>query len=358
MTSPTATTTSYPLTPGQPAQLITDGGNVPTGLQLVNPGNNGGTVWIMAGPAGQAAAVPLGPGASLQWTDTAANPYAYLSTAATHPETLVVTSQAQGYTNPITVAGALITQGIPSTMLDTGYGSYQVGPNGATAPISVAVSSTLVVAVSWPQPAPVGCGVVTLTFTDPAQPDLPPIVYTLTADNAVSQDNNVWRVPVVAPYLTVRNLQTPDNNNAPAYVSIVGNNRPAPARIEQLGETEPGAHQLWAPTTAAGTYVLQGGAYATGPASPSPAAYAVAGSRVTRLNGSCTAAVWLGAGSASGFLYQLWVNAQGRVTAMAYALTTGISSVQIAHPPVPCWWLLNVNAGQAGAVSQVALTQN
>lgn len=356
-----STTGSWSIPVGGQQVRVDDGANSPpAGLQLVNRGDNGGTVWIAAGPAGTAAAVPLGPGATLQWTDPAAFPYAFLSRAATQAETLVCTGQASGYSNPSVVAAALVQQGIPSTMLDTDYGGYQVLVTQSTPPIMVGASSTLIVSVSWPQP-PAGSNVLRVRFDDPASSSFAALDYFLTAPNGVSGEEWTWQVPVVAPRVTFTNLQPPDNNNGPADLYVVGNNRPAADGLRMLNQPQPGAQQLWCPVSASGTFDLMGGAHTSGTASNQPTTYSASGSRCTRFTGACTASVWVNSAPTQVFLYQNWINAQGQPVCMVYVLNglvQGAQSTQVAHPPVPCYWRLFANVGSAGAVGQVLIAQN
>lgn len=322
MTSPAPVTTAYPIPVGGAGVRITDGANnAPAGLQLVNRGDNGGTVWVMAGPAGQAAAVPLGPGASIQWTDTGNLPYAYLSTAATKPETLVVTGQAQAYNNPTTVAAALIQQGIPSTFLDTGYGTWRLGWGQSSSAVTVGQSSSLIVSVQWPQ-IPTGCTVLQVAFTDPAVPDLSPINYYLTQNNSIAAEQSTWVIPVAGPAVTLTNLTTPDNNQSNAYVQMVGNNRPVD-RLRQLGDEGEGRYLYAHCPTVNTTYPCV--AYPTG-AGESP---------FTRMNGPINVNLSLaGAGS----LYFFYVNPKGTPIGVKRDVPSGNTSFTMAHPRMPVYW--------------------
>lgn len=357
MTSPTGapSTTPWPLTPGAPAVRITDGANnSPAGLLLVNPGTNGQTIYIATGPGVQTGAVPLGPGAAMSWTDTATMPYAYVT--GVKGETLVVTSQADSYSNPSTVAASLIQQGIPSTMVDTGYGTYRLNVGVSAAPILVGLSSTLTIEAAWNQPTPVGANVLRVRFDDPDVPTLDPIDYFLTVNNAAEQAANVWQVPVAAPRLTLTNLTTPDNNNSPADVSVVGNNRPGPAGQRILGGR--GVKTLMTLIPAVGrSAVLQGckgdpflgggTSNGTGP--------------MTRFSGPVTVAATMGSTSTeTAGLVAYWIDETGNLTGQ-YLMNWGGGSppntqiIQWNHPPVPVYYEINVG-GTVTANNYVHLT--
>lgn len=376
MTSPSTTagvTNPYTLNPGDPPVRISDGtNNSPAGLTLTNRGDNGGTVWIMGGPNGQAGALPLGPGASLQWSDVVNLPYAYLSTGAAKAETLVVSSQSGAYTNPTVVSAALVAQGIPSTMLDTGYGTTRLaagqanGTTGSTQTggIQVGQSSTLIVSVSWPQPTPLGANVVRLAFDDPSQPDLPPSFFYLTNNNAVEQGNNVWQVPVVAPRLVIANLQTPDNNNADAYVSVVGNNRQTAGGFRMIAGGI-GTKTLFVscPTvgmsapaqSTAGDYTQLSNAQGTltglGP--------------MTRFTGLVTVTVTIGTITGNGIVSPTWVDETGRINSPRQVYVTTATqgpnedlndfTFQWVHPPVPVYWRYDAFAANAGSYMRVTV---
>lgn len=339
MTSPAGTTTPLSLAPGAAPVPVTDGHNSPVGLQLVNRGDNGGTVWIMSGPAGQAAAVPLGPAASLQWTDQQTLPYAYVPAGGT-AETLVITSQSVGYANPTAVAASLIAQGIPSTMLDTGYGTFRIPVAGSSVPIDVSRSASLIVTVQWPQ-LPNGCNVLVLTFTDPALPDFPPLKYYCTVDNAVEQGAQyLWRVPVVAPRLTLTNVRTPDANNGDAYCAVVGTNRQS-AGFRQIGG-ELGLVMLGgtSPNLGAGAlYPLPGYAGAA---------------PLTRFVGTVTCIAQV---QTSGLLSVQWVDERGSRVSVPFVLPTGNTMLTWAHPNVPVQWRWAPNAASSGAV-WLTISQN
>lgn len=350
MTAPSTTaagvTNPYTLTPGAAPVRITDGANnSPAGLTLVNRGDNGQTVWIMGGPSAQGAAVPLGPGASLQWSDPVNLPYAYVTGAGTARETLVVSSQSSGYTNPTVVAVAtaaqLAAQGIPNVMTETGLGTYRLNPGASTAGIPVGAYASLVVSVYWPQPTPQGACAVRLTFDDPAVPDLQPAQLWLTANNFIFQGLWVWQIPVSAARLTVTALQPNDNNNAQAYVSIVGTNRAIPA-VRQLGQQAPAIRQLKADTPTAGTVVNF--------TSRHPPAISQ-----TTANGSC--GVYVDA-SVAGTLSACWIAEDTTVLSVNWTIGVGFSSVTFAHPTVPVWWIYNPTTSVAGARVYVTVAPN
>lgn len=354
MTAPTTAgvTNPYTLTPGAAPVRITDGANnSPAGLTLVNRGDNGGTVWVMGGPAAQGAAIPLGPGASLQWSDPVNLPYAYLTGTGTLTETLVVSSQSAGYANPSVVAAALIQQGIPSTMVDTGYGTYRLSVGNSTAGITVGSSASLIVSAAWPQPTPQGANAVRLKFDDPAVPDLPPIYYYLTNNNAVEAGQNKWQVPVVGPRLTVTNLTTPDNNNADAYVQIAGTNRPSNG-FRQIGAAI-GTKSVSGPSTAVGLSPVLNATNVDGAGSGT----ATSGP-MTRANGPVTLQVFVANTTGGGVIFPGWVDE----TATAFAAlrfpipaSGNDFTFQWNHPSVPVYWRYYAFSAIAGNWARVTV---
>lgn len=335
MTSPPPVSVTYPV-PGTAPVALTDGaGNSPAGCQLINPGLNGGTVWLSAGPTG-AASVPLGPGASVQWTDRATLPYARLAAGAAAPEQIVVTSQAQGYSNPITVASALIAQGIPSTYLDSLIGHWQITPGTTVSAISSGQYASLYVSFSTfnyaPGQTPAEVG-IQITWLDPNGNPLSK--YTLTADDNADGGTITpyrWAVPVLGHAFTLKAL-VPGSNSNPQFtydISIVGNNRLATFR--QLG-AESGVAQIQAANTA--------------DTSAHPLTNLAGGSRQTRLNGH----VQLGTATqgVAGILYVTWVDES--CTRRGFNIFTGTGGDELydfAHPSVPVSWSYAAKAASAG----------
>lgn len=339
-------TTAIPVLPGQPARPITDSGNAPAGLFLINRGDNGGDILIQPGPADRASALTLGPGGSIPWGDAAVLPYAVLPAGAAAGETLVVSSQVAGYDNPTAVAAAtalqLAAQGVPNTFTASPVGTYRIPDNGSTGLVSVAPYGSLVVSVNWPQPTPVAPGAIRLRFTDPAVPDLPPIDIYLTNDNTFEASQNVWQVPIYGPALTITNV---DNTaNADAYVSIVGTNRTV-AALRQFGD-ELGARNLRAETPGANlSYNL---AYYTDSGYGSLSA-------VSRFNGKVKLQLNVGAGS--GFLYAIWADATAKLQHATFAIGAGQTITDWAHPAVPVRWKAQNNATAMVYVDLMILAQ-
>lgn len=327
---------------------VTVQGATPAGCALINRGDNGGTLWLTSGPGGPA--IPLTPGGSLTWTDQAVFPYVQLATGATAAETLLVTDQAADYANPAAVAAAtavqLAAQGLPSTFLDTGYGSYSIPSGGSSPanPIDVSKSATLVVSVYWPQPTPLAPGAVQLKFTDPAIPDLSPVLFYLTNDNPFEASQTAWQVPVGGPRLTITNVA--NTASAAASVSVVGTNRVTP-RFRQLGD-EMGARTLGAacPTGSTLTPLV--------PSRDFPGVN-IGGSAQTRFNGPVTLQVFLNAGT--GFLQPQWVDYAAGVYSPRIPITGMDTIIQWAHPSVPVHWSYFPNASVAGNYVRLAVLQ-
>lgn len=355
----TASTGSWSVPVGGQQVRIDDGAqSPPAGLQLVNRGDNGGTVWIAAGPAGAAAAVPLGPGATLQWTDPGAYPYAFLSSAATLPETIVCTGQSAGYSNPTVVAASLIAQGIPSTMLDTGYGTWPAlvalaagvwnRSNSPTITANmptcmVGQSASLLLAVSWPTSA--GGNLLQLMFDDPALPSFPPQTIFLSANNAADPARAYcWQVPVLGPRVTLVNIQSAgDAANSTAYVRLVGSNRAAP-KLRQVGD-ENGAHVV------AHTGSVAGGSVTT--------LTGLSGAPTqTVMNGPVTLNLWGGA-AAAGYIFAGWtdpVSGSSIVTTVAHVASGVSGPIQWTHPTLPVTWQYSPDTTTAASTAYLTVT--
>lgn len=145
MTAPAGVTIPYSITPGIAPRPITDGGNVPQGLTLINRGDNGGTVWVQPGPSGAASAVPLQPAATLTWSDPTTLPYAFVLAGGT-TETLIVSNQIPDYNNPVAVAVATATQIAASTLARdtaTQIAASALAQNTAAATATQIAASTL-----------------------------------------------------------------------------------------------------------------------------------------------------------------------------------------------------------------------
>lgn len=319
----------------------------PVGCSLINRGDHGGTVWLQAGPGGTSVALP--PGASLVWTDPNVFPYLYLGAGTTASETVVVTSQAANYSNPQAVAAAtaaqLAAQGIPSTYLSTGYGTYRLDAGVAAAPITVGQSAGLVVSVSWPQPTPVGAGVVRLDFTDPSVPNLPALSLYLTADNAVSKDQNSWQVPVLGPVLTVTNVPPPDASNSPAYVQVTGSNRLV-SQLRQLGNEIGVWHGMAVGAVTAFSSYTAVPIHDTGSGTTTDPTL----SPLTRMNGPVTIMTEGPGGSASttGVLIPRWIDQNGYKAHASISVTAQNLLTPWVHPRVPVVWTYVPTVSVAG----------
>lgn len=335
-------TTTVPLIPGAGPVPVQVAGNCPAGYALLNT-DTAATVTVQAGATGPVLAA-LEPGGQLVWRDAAVFPYAW-ATGATGPVVLVVTDQASDYANPAAVAAVTATklaaQGIPSTMLDTGHGTYQVPVGTSAPPVTVGESTTLAVSVSWPQPVPTGASAVRLRFDDPALPDLTPIDFYCTNNNAIENGNNTWQVPVMAPRLTITNIPTPDNNNATAYVAVVGNNRPAVGGFRQLGAGI-GTKTLFQTAAALGTAPVMR-AYAGDAVFGGTVAGVDPGTGpMTRFTGPVTVSVTVGNTAGGGVLFPAWVDETARVTAPRLLVlasgAAGDQTFQWNHPAQPVYW--------------------
>lgn len=318
-----STSTPYPLSPGQPPQPITDGGNSPVGAVLVNRGDNGGTIWVQAGPTGSAGALPLGPSASLQWTDRLAVPHAYLAPGSTADEVLILTDQSAGYSNPAAVAAATAVQlagrGIPNVFTNATVGDFRLFSGSSTAdPLPVAGFGSLVVGVSWPQPTPTGPTAVRLTFTDPLVPQLPAVNLYLTNNNAVDPGECTWQIPILGPALSITNIS--NTTSADAYVSVTGNNRTVD-RLRLVGE-ELGARQFNGSVTAGVNTILP----------------PVRGRATSRFNGQVTAVL---NATQAGVLYLNYVDESGTATSAGFTNATGRTVITTGHPSVPSYWSWN-----------------
>lgn len=362
MTTPGAQATTLPfaITPGAAPAAITDGGNSPVGMALVNRGDHGATVWVQAGPAGGAGAVPIGPGGSITWTDPITVPYAYLAPGATAAETLLVTNQSADYSNPVAVAAATATQlltqgipaqiasqinaqGVPAVYTDTGVGTYLLQPMGSGNPTpslqavaQVGAFASVLVSVQWAQPTPVGNNLVTVDFDDPAVPQMPYVRYYLSAPNGANNGSDAgtqfsWMVPVAGPRMTLTNRQTPDNNNSPALINVAGTNRVAD-RFRQLGD-ELGAH------------VVQGSTNSVTGTSAVPLAGVSGGGMFTRMNGPILVIVKHST-SVAGSLLMNYVNPAGSLTSVPFALAAD-GTLNLTHPAVPVFWSFAPNSSAA-----------
>lgn len=329
-------TTTVPVTPGQPPTPVQVGATPPVGFTLINRADNGGTIEVAAGANGTQ--LPLTPGGSLVWADSAIYPYASLPAGATAAETLVVTDQVRDYANPEAVAAATAVQiaaeGVPSTFLDTPYGTYRIPAGQSSAGITVGQSASLVVTLGWPA-GPHGLNVALLAFDDPAAPDLDPIVIPVTINNLVESLALTYQVPILAPRLTVTNLQPPDNNNALLQVSVVGNNRSC-ERVRQIGgNDETGVHNLSRTATfPAGVTTLFGVNGATAH---------------TRFNGPVSLSFNV---PAAGFVYAFFVDPSGRANSWPFSVPAGVTQVPLwAHPRVPVYWQWGPNTAGGGPQS-------
>lgn len=348
MTAPLGSTTPFAIPAGGNKVKLTDGaGSPPAGLWLVNRADHNGTVWISAGPTGSAASIPLGPGAVLQWADAATFPYASQSTSSTTDETIVVTSQAAGYSNPATIAAALIQQGIPSTMIDTSYGTWRLFATNSTSVINVGQSASLLVSANWPQPTPQSTGSIRLIWSDPLVPDMPPVVQWLTNDNAYEASSNTWQVPVLAPCVKFTNLANPAN--ADAYVTIVGNNRTVP-KLRQIGE-EAGSRQLSTTTSSVGLLVpLVHSSYQyTNPP-------ADGFSSQTRFNGPVKVN-WYNSSNVNAWLQPMWADIDGLGTiSPRYAIAGTDGTIDWYHPSVPVHWYIYYTGPVTNSTFRLVLT--
>lgn len=338
MTAPAGITIPYTITPGAPPAPLTDAGNAPAGLLLVNRGDNAGTVWVQAGPTGGAGAVPLGPGASMQWTDRAVLPYAYMTAGATLPEVLVLTNQSEGYTNPTTVAVATASQlaadGIPSVFMErivfdgnVASGDFQDFPD-------VGGYASLVIIARWAPNPTASAAALGLSFTAPKTPGFFPtaVPVFLNMDCAREQSAGIWQVPVVAGRLIVTNMT--NLSNMPVRLTVVGTNRTAP-RTRQLGG-ESGVASFTAVTPVAGTTY------------PLASAAVVGGSVFTRFNGPVSIMAFSSAGA--GLLLPRWADESARGVSGRIRVGAGDTLIQQwNHPSVPVNWSFIPDTSVAGS---------
>lgn len=354
-------TIPYPLSPGAQPVAVSDGGNAPVGLFLINAGDNGGSIVIQPGPTDTGAGLTIGPGGSIPWNDPAVLPYAKLPAGATKAERLVVSSQLTGYDNPQAVAVAtalqIATQGVPSTLLDTGYGMFRVaaGATAAGRPI-VGPSASLIVSVEWPQPAPQGPGAVRLTFDDPDLLDLAPVSVYLTNSNAVEERANTWQIPVLAPRLTITNMA--NTAGADAYVSVVGSNRTIP-KLRQLGG-EMGTKTVWASTAAAGMSAAMQATNVPSSSLSGGSGTATSGP-MTRANGPVTLQVLVNNFTGGGILFPTWVDETATVVDQRIPIPSAGPNdftFQWNHPTVPVYWRYFANTANAGNFVRVTVLSN
>lgn len=347
------TTTPFRITPGAAPVPVTDGGNSPAGLLLVNRGDNGGTVWIQAGPTGGAGAVPLGPAASLPWTDPRVIPYAYMTAGAAAGETLVVSNQMSDYSNPTAVAVAtarqLTADGVPNLFRDGLVFDNRLDVTQSTGLLDVSQYSSLLIGPDWPQPTPSGPAAIQIRFSDPAIPGLEPFGPYITNDNAMGVAGQ-WRVPVEAPFIEVVNDPARNVPQSPLWLSIVGTNRPVD-RFQQI-TTGIGARTLMAsptPTTAGTRYQLlpeNNGASNTGGGGFTGAQRLANLDNMTRFNGLVTLTLFSGTGAGS--LYSVYVDETGSYVSNRLRFTAADTVTQWAHPSVPVTWYWNPDASTTG----------
>lgn len=320
-----SSTQLIPLTPGGVPVKVSDGGNTPAGFTLINRGDHGGTITVQAGAGGPA--VLLTPGASMTWTDPTT--YPVVSVTGSASETLTATNQVSDYANPAAVAAATAVQlaaaGIPNVFTEAAVGDFQIQPTKATAGLPVGGYGSLVVGVSWPQPTPTGPTVLQLTFTDPLVSTLPPISLFLTNNNAIDPGSNVWRVPILGPTLTITNLAS--SSNAPAFVSVTGNNRTIPG-LTQVGEE-------------LGYRVFN----VSGIVGVDTVIPPMRGRATTRMNGPVTLVInCTQAGTIRGNL----VDETGTVTVIGVHHPVGMSTLPLTHPRVPVYWSWQPDTANGG----------
>lgn len=353
--APQGTTGAYQLTPAASPLRITDGGNSPAGLLLVNRGDHGGTIWVQAGPSGGAGAVPIGPAGSIPWTDPVTPPYAYLSSAASQPETLIVTNQMSGYSNPVAVAAAtaaeLAVAGIPTVYTDTPVGQWTLAPDvkGIAAPgtitdyIDVSKFSSIIVSVDYsagvyvPGASTKEGSAVTMTFEDRASPGMPVTLVHSGIETSFDPANaslmtadrrTAHQVPVYGPQMTLYNVST---NTIYASVSVIGTNRITPG-FRQMGD-EVGARYLVAQSCPAAQNL-----YLCQPAGEGDQVDPFA-STWTHLNGAVSLQ-WNLFGS-TGYLWAHWVDQRGQVIRTRQRIDTPSGTVTWGHPTVPVsWWYM------------------
>jgi hypothetical protein len=213
-------------------------------------------------------------------------------------------------------------------MLDTDYGTAVVNAGSSLVPVIVGQSATLLVSVFWSQPTPVGRNVLRVRFDDPAAPSFTPVDYFLTGDNRFETLQFTWVVPIMGPRVTVTNVRSVDNNNSPAIVSLVGNNRPT-TRLRQIGgpdDTMPHSYQY--PSTWLNT------------GNPQPIFGLGTATVQSRYNGPVIVSMQP---PVAGFIYAYWVTADGSEAHTGFAVNAGLNTWNWGHPSVPVTWCYQPN---------------
>lgn len=345
-----SSTTPYPVNPG-PAVPVQIAGSPPAGMTLVNPGDNGGTVWVAAGPNGPQ--LPLTPGGTLEWADHATFPYLSLAAGVTAPETVMVTDQAANYSNPEAVAAATATQlaaqGIPSTFLGSVVYSAAMAPGG-TAVLDVSKYASLIVAVQWYDQTGTKPAAMKLEWSSGAGFSTTKWV---SHDPTWEATRECWRSPVYGPTLTLSNYGL-----LAQQVTIYGTNRPTD-RFEILGDRA--SSMLGAATPGQGIFYDLFAQVGGGPP-PAPALTAGNFSRLTRFTGLVSVTYAVGATSTANAvsLIASWVdpNAGNPVRTSHYvSMNGGVNTTFLwNHPPVPVAWVAQPGFAIAGGTVRIMVT--
>jgi hypothetical protein len=327
--------TSTPITilPGEKPVAVTDAGNSPAGLLLLNRGDNGGTIMVQPGPTGGSSAIALGPSGSLQWTDTTAYPYAYVAAGGT-VETLLITSQATAYSNPeavaIATAAQLAIQGVPTLYRNKVIADLTVPATLIGAPdLDVSAYASLLVGIKWGA-NPAGPGAVALVPYDPQGVGGINLATTQTIvgmDSSAGSEWCWWQLPVVSERFQINPVVTAGRQQS-TDVIVIGSTRPV-AGFRQLGDRGAGARMLHAASpTASTTYNLV-------PYNNQFEQVNTGQSVLTRMNGKVTVSIQA---SGPGTLTMFYVDYTGSFCYLPFTVPSGRSLLSTAHPSLPVQW--------------------
>lgn len=318
---------------GQPVRITDGTNNAPAGLTLINKGDNNGTVWLSPAAGPSPAAIPLGPGASMVWADRSVTPYAYLAAGSTKAETLVVTSQSTGYTNPVTVAAALAAQGVPSVYQAAVVYNADLPAGGFIPSIDVSGYASILISVQW-KPTSSGtyvAGALQLQWT--VAPGAQTSGQWLGQDALIDAGITTWQIPVTLPSFSVYNYAA--GLGMPCRLVIIGTNRSVP-RVRMVNDDAlAGAKYLTTNGTATGPgqfmqlYAHDGAGNAT--------AGTFSGGSCTRIAGPVKLH-WNTATTGAGYIMCKYTDGVGTVPTLRFPISGTDGVIDWDHPALPVEW--------------------
>lgn len=339
-------TQPYTVKPGAVPAPVQVASATPAGFTLINRGDNGGTVLVAAGPNGTT--VPLTAGGSVDWVDATTYPYLSLPAGATAAETVVVTDQAQNYTNPVAVATATATQlaakGVPNVFQSTVLFDADVNPSAPLSSITVGGYASVLIKAQWKPDNSGNYG--------PGALQLGNVGTWLGMDASVdtAAPGATWEMPVAFASFTAYNPLNP--GGMPCHLTVTGTNRPV-ARARMVGLDTAGAKLLGlqAAATAAGQYLPMIATLGTG----ANASGLFGGSNSSRMAGPIK--LHWNTNVSGGYLMCQYVDWNATVVTLRWPLSGTDGVIDWIHPVLPVHWIY-YSAGAGASINMAVLAAN